>query len=62
MTPDSPQQALPQLPNAPPPPPIFGQAPLGKKPGQKSSTPSFLGTQALPAQGSSAPAALQGMK
>jgi len=63
MTPDKPQQpALPQLPTAPPPPPVFGQAPLGKKPGQKSTTPSFLGAQMLPAKGSSAPAALTGVK
>ena len=62
MTPDQPQQALPQLPNAPPPPPVFGQAPLGKKPGVKNQTPSFLGAQMLPAKGSSAPAALTGVK
>lgn len=56
MTPSSPQ--LPQLPQAPAAAPVFGMNPQGRKPGQKSTIPSFLGTQALPSQGSSAPKAL----
>jgi len=59
MTPSEPAQALPQLPNAPAPPPVFGQAPVGKKPGVKNQTPSFLNAATLPAAGSSAPAQLK---
>lgn len=48
MTPDKPDQALPKLPDAPAPAPVFGQSPIGKKPKQKSMTASFLGADALP--------------
>lgn len=50
MTPETPQAVLPQLPNAVPPPPVFGSAPQGKKPGIKSATPSFLGAADLPSK------------
>lgn len=50
MTPDKPQQAL-TTPNAPTPPPVFGQDPMGKKPKQKSTTPTFLGSGTMPQQG-----------
>lgn len=49
MTPEKPQQAL-TLPNAPTPPPVFAQDPMGKKPKQKSMTPTYLGTGTLPEQ------------
>jgi hypothetical protein len=42
------QPALPQMPNAPPPPPVFAQSPTGAKPSKKSATPSFLNSSALP--------------
>src|SRR5713226_4739000 len=48
MTPSTPQQAVPQLPNAPPPPPVIAQNPQGQKPGKKSATPSCLNSSALP--------------
>jgi hypothetical protein len=51
MTPKTPQAALPTLPNNVPPPPVFGSAPTGKKPGVKSPTASFLGASALPSPG-----------
>ncbi len=51
MTPSQPQQAVPQLPNAPPPPPVIAQNPQGQKPGKKSATPSFLNATALPSPG-----------
>ncbi len=51
MTPKVPQQALPQLPANVPPPPVFGSAPQGTKPGKKPATPSFLGSSALPSPG-----------
>lgn len=47
MTPDKPQQAI-TSPNAPAPPPVFAQDPMGKKPKQKSTTPTFLGTGSVP--------------
>lgn len=49
MTPDKPQQAL-TLPNAPTPPPVFAQDPMGKKPKQKSTTPTYLGAGTTPNQ------------
>jgi hypothetical protein len=51
---DAPQQAaLPQLPNTPPPPPVFASAPAGQKPGKKSATPSFINSSALPSPSAS---------
>lgn len=49
MTPEKPQQAL-TMPNAPTPPPVFAQNPMGQKPKQKSSTPTYLGTGSTPDQ------------
>lgn len=49
MTPTTSQQAL-TLPNAPTPPPVFAQDPMGKKPKAKSTTPTYLGTGTLPEQ------------
>lgn len=43
--------ALPALPTAVPPPPMFGQNPQGKKPQRKSMQPSFLGTGSMPQAG-----------
>jgi hypothetical protein len=51
MTPSTPQQALPQLPASVPPPPVFGSAPQGKKPGVKSSQPTFLGSDTMASPG-----------
>jgi hypothetical protein len=48
MSPSAASTPLPTLPAAPPPPPVFGQNPQGQKPGKKSATPTFLGTQAVP--------------
>lgn len=50
MTPDAPQQALPTVSTAPTPPPVFAQDPMGRKPKQKSSTPTFLGSGSIPTQ------------
>lgn len=50
MTPDSPQQALPQIGQSPTPPPVFASDPMGRKPKQKSQTATFLGTGATPTQ------------
>lgn len=47
MTPDSQQQALPKLPDAPQ-APVFGTSPTGKKPKQKSMTAAYLGADATP--------------
>lgn len=49
MTPEKPQQAL-SMPNAPTPPPVFANDPTGKKPKQKSMTPTYLGTGTTPDQ------------
>lgn len=49
MTPDKPQQAL-TMPNAETLPPVFANDPTGKKPKQKSTTPTFLGTGTMPQQ------------
>ena len=38
--------SLPATPGAPPPPPMFAQDPLGKKPKKKPLTPTFLGEDA----------------
>lgn len=46
---DAPPQ--PMVPVAPIAPPMFGQGPQGKKPGQKSLTPSFLGSAMTPQAG-----------
>jgi hypothetical protein len=46
---DTPQQpALPNLPTPSAPPPMFGQAPQGKKPKAKSQQTTFLGSDAVP--------------
>lgn len=47
MTPDTPQMALPKLPDAPGPAPVFGQ-PQGKKPKPKSAAATYLGPDASP--------------
>lgn len=48
MTPSRPQQII--LPQAPAPPPVFGQNPTGTKPGNKTQSATFLGSAALPSQ------------
>ncbi len=47
MTPSSPAQV--QMPdNAPTPPPVFASDPLGRKPKQKSTTPTVIGGAMIP--------------
>jgi hypothetical protein len=47
-----PQGTLPQVPNAPPPPPMFGaQTTPGSKPKRQSFFPTFLGTGSTPEAG-----------
>jgi len=41
----------PKIPDAPPPPPVFGEI-QGKRPQRKSQTASFLGSTATPTSGS----------
>ena len=48
MTPDQPKQV--ETPAAPKAPPIFGEDPIGKKPGAKNTAPTFLGSSATPSQ------------
>jgi hypothetical protein len=55
VTPEKPDQAI--LTSAksvagsqPMPPPVFAQDPTGRKPKQKSTTPTFLGTGSVPQQ------------
>jgi len=48
MTPSAPQQII--MPAAPPPAPVFANAPEGHKPGAKSSATTFIGSAALPSQ------------
>ena len=50
MSPPAPNPIV--LPSAPAAAPVFGQAPVGQKPGQRPSQPSFLGSAlfATPAQ------------
>jgi len=48
---DAPKLELPAVPGAPPPPPLLGQSPTGKKPQAKSMQPSFLGTMSAPESG-----------
>lgn len=43
-----PTQPVPVAPDAPAPPPVFGQNPTSSKPAKKSMTPSFLGQQDTP--------------
>lgn len=49
MTPSTPQQAL-TTPAAENLPPVFAQDPTGKKPKQKSTTPTYLGSGSVPQQ------------
>lgn len=55
MTPSQPSQPVPQLPSLPQAaqsPPVFGQAMQpNQKPGQKSATPSFLGSATIASPG-----------
>lgn len=56
MTPEKPQQAIlsaasATAANGPTPPPVFASDPMGKKPKNKSTTPTFLGTGSTPDQG-----------
>lgn len=55
MTPEKPQQAIltaasATAANGTTPPPVFANDPMGKKPKQKSGTPTFLGTGSVPDQ------------
>jgi hypothetical protein len=55
MTPDKPDQAILNSAKniagaAPMPPPVFAQDPTGRKPKQKSTTPTFLGSGSVPQQ------------
>ena len=38
----------PNIPDAPPPPPMFGERQAGKKQRPKSQQPTFLGSEAIP--------------
>lgn len=49
MTPSAPQQVI-TAGNAPTPPPVFASSPTGKKPQQKSTTATFLGSGSMPTQ------------
>lgn len=48
MTPDTPEQTLPTLPDTKPQAPVFGEAPKGKKPKSRSPSATFLGPNASP--------------
>jgi hypothetical protein len=50
MTPETPQQTLPQIGTSPTPPPVFASDPQGRKPKAKSTTATFLGSAAMPTQ------------
>lgn len=55
MTPEKPQQAILSAASnvagsAPTPPPVFANDPTGKKPKQKSMTPTVLGSGSVPQQ------------
>lgn len=60
MMPEQQQQALPAVGTGPTPPPVFASDPQGRKPKAKSTTPTFLGSAAVPTQAQAPPKTLLG--
>jgi hypothetical protein len=55
-----PSAPLPQLPQSPGAPPVFGMSPVGQKPGAKTPTPSYLNAAMSPSKGQTAQKTLVG--